>query len=146
MSTPASTSNGLFKLNVTQASNSAVVDTAALQLPLNFNGTTFTRVVNGTYTPHNDTQQPVTFGSLAPTWIVVIVDQLTNVQVVGQNTNDLQFLPIIGISLSTFADVSTSSNALESIVLNGTTAAFTPMAQGVTVNYTIAYGDGTLSL
>ena len=96
MSTPASTSNGLFKLNVTQASNSAVVDTAALQLPLNFNGTTFTRVVNGTYTPNNDTQQPVTFGSLAPTWIVVIVDQLTNVQITGQNTNDLQFLPIVG--------------------------------------------------
>lgn len=124
---------------------SPLLETANFQIPVSFSGETFINGVTGTYTPADDAPVIITFGAQQPTWLLVVCDKQLNVSLLTGVSDILNQLPVSKVmfisSMLPTANNYTTLNFYGGIASNNVT----PMPQGVAVNYSIYWGDGTLS-
>lgn len=139
----ATVTGGSLKLTLKPALVTGVVETDLVNLSLLFPDATFIHSQPGTYTPANDYQVAKTFvASENPTWLLLIVDKLANINLNTAASQALtSYLPINRVFYYTSAK---SLSPLGQMLIRGETSLPNPMAQGVACNYVLYWGDGTV--
>lgn len=142
----ASVTAASFTMQITQATVNPITIAPTIQVPLTFGTSTYVNTTSGSYTPANDTKTIHTFSTVndLPKWLLVVVDQPVSLTMTtsAAHTPAAQF----PIQRMLFLGNPTPLNNWNTLVLDGTTA--NPnyaMTQNVAVNYSVFWGDGSLS-
>ena len=145
LTSPAVTNASIIG-NFQPSSVAPTVESLPLNLPLNFTGVANLQIVNGQFTPANNTQ--TIFAGLpapiSPNFLLVIVDGQANLTLTSTGaTAELKQHPVSRFFYSTCPPSLT--DFWVSLVLDGTLASPNPMVQATAVNYTVVYGQATIS-
>lgn len=144
---PATITNALLSMNVNPATVSPLTEALVVKEPINFAGIANLQVINGTFTPANNVfpLKPGGFDATnTPNFIIVICDAQLNIIVSGSIVDYVPFLPVQKVAVIMTPQL--AGNYVSSVNLSGSTnPAAIAMAQGTPVNYTIIYGQATIS-
>ena len=135
--------NGLVSLTANPATLSPFQTTLPVKMPLNFTGVSNLKILTGTYNPANDTQTVVTgLSAASPNFLLFMCDGLANL---SSNNGMLALVPVIKCFLQTLTPIVGGANPIDSLVLSGLTANPYPMLQGTNLNYTLIYGQASIT-
>ena len=142
----ASVTAAMFTMQVQQVNVNPILVNPTIQVPLTFGATTYVNTTTGSFTPNNSTKTIHTFSTTndLPKWLLIVVDQPVSLTITtsGGVTPALQ----MPVQRMMFFGNPTPVQNWNTLVLDGTTAnpAYV-MAQNVAVNYSVFWGDGSLS-
>jgi hypothetical protein len=145
LSTPAIT-NAQLKMTVSAPSVAPLSDTLAVALPLAFSSVSSLKVLSGTFTPANNAVTLATFASsgVSPNFVILMTDGQVNLTLSGSAADYLVDSPMN--KLFFFITPQLGGDYISQIVFNGLSSpASVAMPQGVAVNYTLIYGQATIS-
>jgi hypothetical protein len=138
--------NALIQMTAYPSVLSPLVETIAVKVPVTFSSVVSLQTFTGTFTPSNNQQNILTFsnGATAPNFLFILTDAQLNITVNQNNNSDTIFNAPIFKCLF-YTQPVFSSGWISNIQLNGLTGSANPMPQGTPVNYTVVYGQATIS-
>jgi hypothetical protein len=143
---PASVQNCQFQATVNVDVVAPFIETLPIVCPLTFTGASNIVAVSGTYVPEDDYlylfNLPAEETQTAPSWYFLLVDapaQVTGVLANGNNfTNSVERFMFQSLGVQ-------GSFSCLSMYLEGRPSTFGQVQQGSPINYTLVYGQGTVS-
>lgn len=135
--------NAQFIATVSNQVVSPLSDVLPVIVPFNFASLTNFYTVTGSFTPANNVKYLATsLSAISPNFIIFICDGLC---VLNTDNSFLAGIPVEKFLFATMPPIVGGGNPMGSISLSGQTSQPYPMAQGVQVNYTLFYGQATIT-
>lgn len=144
--TNASVTAASFSMAITQATVSPLIIGPTISLPLTFGTSSYVNTTSGSFTPINNAVTMHTFSTVTdlPRWFFLVVDQpIQLTATISGGASPINKLPVQRFF---FAGSPTPNANYNTILIDGTTASANyTMSQNVAVNFTLFWGDGSLS-
>jgi hypothetical protein len=140
--------NALVQMTGYPSTLNPIVETLAVKVPITFSNVQNLNSVTGTFTPANNQLNILVFSDgesgIAPNFVVVFCDAQLNLTINQNNNSDAVFdAPVQKCLMLLLPEL--ANGWISQVQVNGLTSANNPMPQTQAVNYTIIYGQATIS-
>ena len=134
-----------LSMNISPSVITPLLESIPVNLPINFTSMVNLEVLSGSYTPNNDTLSLASSipTPSAPNFLLLICDKQLNLTVKSGANVLVAQNPVFKVFFSTL--VGSNGYAITDILFDGQTSDLNPMPQHVLVNYTLVYGQATIS-
>lgn len=142
----AGVSNASFTATITQSNVSPLTVAPVLSVPLTFGAVTYVNTTSGSFTPINNTSTIHTFSTTndLPNWWLLLVDQ--PIQLTATLSGAINAISKFPVQRFFFSGMPTPVVNWSTITIDGTTTGQNYlMTQNTAVNYTLFWGNGSLS-